>query len=262
MAKLKARGRTEIFRASKETRLDQPDEIGRVWKKHTIALMSDGNFLDRHATKWTDHYSPDGVRHDSGTWKVYGKIKAELTVERALEIYAKKGYTIESATGVSSFDKSYYEALTAAAVTGAPAPLPRTSTETGHVLRTEKKAAREKAAKTKAGEKRAHEQATKHGPGFYVRNRHTTGTMKSWIANYGPYKTLEEAEEKAWLQFREYLEMKFNYLLPVQIVEASSRQMAEWGDKNAHVWWSDGKMKGPPINPNQLRFTGFNGNNA
>jgi hypothetical protein len=226
MAKLRAHGRQEIFRVSRETSIDPPDKFGIFWRKHSIAVMSDGYVLERDAWKAQDRYSQSGVRHEGGTWKVRGKIKPGLTVGDILEIYKKKGYVFESGRA------------------------------NGEVLRTEKEAAGEKARKAKAATKRAQVAAEKSGPGFYVRNRTTTATP--WAVNHGPFKTLDEAIEKAWRAYQEYLEMGFDYLLPVQIVEAKSKYAAGY-DLDTHVWWTNGRSKGPPADPRQLRFPGING---
>jgi hypothetical protein len=100
---------------------------------------------------------------------------------------------------------------------------------------------------------REHER--KHGRGFYVTNQNAAGSLtKPRIANHGPYATLDEAIDQARLTLREYLQMKFGYLLPVEVVEGASREKVEHGE--GHTWWINGKYKGPAPDPRQLRMFG------
>jgi hypothetical protein len=257
LAKLRARGRTEIFRVSKagdtsaETRAKFPD---LVWRKHTVALMSDGTMLEKTDARWAARPGITTASQSSpGTWKVRGKIKAGLSVEGALEIYAKKGYEVESATGVSGFDRSYYAALAAASRGERLAPAIKPASLAGgpgRVIRTEKQAVRQKKAKEKRRESRKREDAEKHGAGFYVRNA-TTSMMGKLAAEQGPYDTLEEAIEKAWEKLRYFKGLHFEYLLPVEVVHAKSRRAAEWREED-HVYWVNGKSRGPKVSEAQL----------
>lgn len=250
MAKLKARGRTEIFRVVRERdnlprRDTDPVSNWVVWRRDTVTLMSDGNFLRKKDARWKD-----GSKH-TWDWTVDGKIKAGLTVEGALEIYAKAGYEVEHAYGVSGFDKAYFAALAATKASGGPAPERPASLGNGRVMRTEAKAEREKAAKVKRATAREHELKTKHGAGYYVVNSHTGNTMfKPYAAELGPYEKLETAIDKAEDRYVDFMRSRFTYLLPVMVVEASSRTDAEYG-KHAHVYWKNGKNMGMPVHPSQ-----------
>jgi|GEM_PF-3601806 len=67
------------------------------------------------------------------------------------------------------------------------------------------------------------------------------------------FRTLDEAIDRAWDTFREYVQMKFTYLLPVEVVEGT-RDEAERG--KGYVWWTNGKRKAPPVDPRQTRMFG------
>ena len=81
MARLKARGRQEIFRIEKieEVPYQGFTERYRIQK----ALMSDGNILKKV---------------DDGSWKILGKVKPGLSAEQALQIYANKGWKLLSSS--------------------------------------------------------------------------------------------------------------------------------------------------------------------
>ncbi len=231
MAKLKARGRIEFFRVEKEQDLAPSDASGMIWKKESRALMSDGNILERLTGKWPDRYSPGGVRHHDWGWKVRGKIKAGSTPQKLLDLYLSKGFALKNKAGYG--------------------------VEWDAPLITEKKAAQAKQAKAKGAEKRKAIAASKSGPGFYVTNGYTQGLSGRIADHERPFATFEGAEEAAWKRLQHLSEMSFYYLLPVQVIEARSRREAEHGI--GHVWWTDGKMKGPPVDPRQLRFAQVNG---
>jgi len=262
MAKLSARGRHKIFEVERQEEVKEGSAsslAGITWRKHAIALMSDGSVLERTGWNARDQYSPKGVRYESGTWKVRGKIKAGATAESLLEGYIKKGYRPADLSGLDQFNRDYATALAASVRMGGPVPEKPATPAPGRVLRTEKAAERSRKAATKAKEKRAHVQATQHGAGFYVRNR-TTSAFKDWAAELGPYKSLNEALPHAWERYQHFLQMKFTYLLPVEIVEAPSRQDAEWGHhKDIHVWWTNGKNRGAPVDPRQMKLFGNGG---
>jgi hypothetical protein len=96
---------------------------------------------------------------------------------------------------------------------------------------------------------------TKHGRGFYVVNVNANAgafSTKKLVANFGPLTSRDEAIDKAWDLFRQYVEMQFGYLLPVKVVEARSRDEAEQG--NGYVWWVDGKRKAAPVDPRQTQM--------
>jgi hypothetical protein len=220
MAKLSARGRRELARVSREKLT--PESALVSWEKTTVALMSDGSVLEKSDVRFKpDQYDPGGRRHSYG-WTVKGKVKAGLTPRQFVEIYEKRGFVAEGVTSVA-----------------------------GDVeVRSEKKAAGQKRAAAKRAAKaevvrRAEEAAS--GPGFYVTNG-STGPQR--VAELGPYATLDEALPHAWERLRGFLEMKFTYLLPVQVVEAASRDAAERGV--GHVWWTDGKGRGAPVPTEQV----------
>ena len=112
MAKLKARGRQEIFRIEKIKEVPRQGFVERY--RVQKALMSDGNVLEKI---------------DDGTWKVIGKVKPELSAEAALKIYADKGWRLLMA------NPSYFT-VSSDTVTG----------KSSEPLRTEKEAERSKRA--------------------------------------------------------------------------------------------------------------------
>jgi hypothetical protein len=249
MAKLSARGRKIIFEVEKEVGEKGVSEGPHRWEKTNIALGSDGVILK----KWTADIKGVGV-HDYG-WKVLGKVKAGLSAEAALEIYCKKGFTIKSAPGLGSDARSYCNTVSGAVAAGIVPPA-RTSPMTGTAMRTEEKAQRERAKKEKAATKRAEVVAIKNGAGFYVLNE-TVGLLP--VADHpNPFASYEEAEEFAWERYRSLVDSRFDYLLPVRIIEAGSRSKAQYG--NGHVWWVNGKKKGGPSHPGQMGLPGMNGN--
>ncbi len=236
MAKLKARGRIELFRVEKEGDVVPKNPGDVIWRKDSRALMSDGNILERSSAKWPDKYEPSGVRRHDWAWKVRGKLKAGWTPQKLLDLYLGKGFVL----------KSKVSHLVAGPLFDEP-------------LITEAKAASAARAKVKSAEKRKVVTATRSGPGFYVTNVYTAGgDWKPRIADHEkPFASFEEAEEAAIKRLRHLGSFGFTYLLPVQVIEAPSRTMAEQGI--GHVWWTNGKFKGGPIDPRQLRFAGVNG---
>lgn len=217
MAKLSARGRTEIWRAKKEGR---PESSDLHWQRTSVALTSDGIILQK-----IDIRSTSIADIDHGQWKVLGKIKPDMTAERALEIYAKKGFSVESASGLPSFDLSYFKALAAAAA--AKAPLPESPYKNGGtVLRTQAQADKAAKAKEKAQAKRDAE----NGPGYYVRRKDGTPTRAmfgEFWAPIGPYETWPEATRTAEQAFSETIANKKTVLFPIQIVKVDSRDQAK-----------------------------------
>jgi hypothetical protein len=127
-----------------------------------------------------------------------------------------------------------------------------------------KKAGREATAE-KAGQRRKVESTTKNGPGFYVTNNYIGPSAergRNRIADHDkPFRTVEQAIEFADRKFAELVGMKFTYLLPVVVIAASSRQVAEvpfmQDPGHAWVWWRDGKYIGPPVDPRQVRLPGL-----
>lgn len=287
MAKLKARGRQEIFRIEKikEMPFTGFTERYRVQK----ALMSDGNILEKI---------------DDGAWKVLGKVKPGLSAEQALQLYADKEWKLLS-SHPSYFTRS-------GDVVSGMSDKP---------LRTEKKAEQEKRGKPglyitnratvgtglaaeigplsdldvtkKAAQKRAREfyglrlnyllpvriikassrwdaernigsvlwnsaHATDVDiePGFYI-------TPYKYLDDTdGPHDTFEKAEDAAWeylrsaehKRLRKECELEGVKCPPVRIIESKNNSLALQG--KGHVWWIDGVRQGPPIDPRQAGFQG------
>lgn len=90
MAKLSARGRTEIVRIVKETEGDDLRDSSRkngvIWQRATLVLMSDNVVLQkvdlRYTTKheWERSYVP-------GTWRKRGKLKATENADSFLSVF-------------------------------------------------------------------------------------------------------------------------------------------------------------------------------
>ena len=93
MAKLSARGRKELARVSKEK--ETPEGDLTTWERRTLALMDDGNILEKRDVRFKPIAGLEGSKHSYG-WKVLGKAKPGLTPERFVEIYVEKGYAKES----------------------------------------------------------------------------------------------------------------------------------------------------------------------
>jgi len=110
-----------------------------------------------------------------------------------------------------------------------------------------------KEARTKAAreQQRKAEEEAKNGPGYYVTNAALSG-LGVRVANHGPYRTLDEAIDKAAESYREYLQQRFQYLLPVEVVHGASRRAVESG--KGYTWWINGKRKGAPVHPSQMRL--------
>lgn len=218
MAKLKAYGRTELFKVEKEREVTNSDLI--TWEKVSYALMSDGKVLERRVVLFKpSSYEPKGRRHDYG-WKEHGRLKAEGDPNVYLESLKKKGYTLVGVPNLGA-------------------------------LRSDYKESREKAAKAAAqhkadAPKRVAADLAKNGPGFYVRNRYTGHSiasemsLKQWATNFGPATRAEDCLKNAESTLSNYRVMRFDYLLPVQIVQAASRKEAEHG--GGTIWWTNGKV--------------------
>jgi hypothetical protein len=241
MARLKARGRKEIFRVvSVKEPAPEAANRGVAETKHYRALMTDGNVLERMVI----YYTPEEVRrsygersHDYG-WKVRGKIKAGLSAEQLLKSYLDRGWEVES------LSPEHFRTGPDFIVGISDKPIV-----------TEAKAANRKRASERQREKAATERQLANGPGFYVTNAllHSGHTGRSRVADHpSPFATFEEAEEWAVGRMRYFASMSLNYLHPLLIVEADSRQKAETG--YGHVWWQDGKFRGGPVDPRQERL--------
>lgn len=239
MAKLKARGREEIFRVEKVA----PGERDGVAEVHHFrTLTSDGNLLERMVIR----YTPEEVarnygkrQHDYG-WKVRGRARPGLTLEQLLKIYLDKGWTLASAS------PSYFD-VRGDAIQGISQE-PFISVE-----RTEKRRGQLARQREKAEASRQEKTAKKDGPGFYVTNRYTGSATHSRVADHErPFPAYEAAEEFAWERLR-YLEgMSLGYLLPVLVVAAESRRDAELCQ--GEVLWVNGKYRGPAADPRQMQL--------
>jgi hypothetical protein len=231
MAKLKARGRIEIWKVARENPSPKSDLI--VWEKTELTLMSDGRILKRETVRFKPGpYDGGKARlHDYG-WKLYMRMKAEGSPSKLLEKLQLQGYTLIGTPNLDAFSTDYAKALEAS-----------------------KKGAAKRAVKVK--ETRAVEEK-RSGPGYYVRNG-TTLANQSWIAELGPYKDVDTAVEKAHDRYNEFRSMGFDYLLPVQVIHAGSRTEATAVHaallrRKVHVFWENGKNRGPEVPEGQARF--------
>ena len=194
MAKLKARGRQEIFRIEKIKEVPRQgfSERYRVQK----ALMSDGNVLEKV---------------DDGIWKVIGKVKPELSAEAALQVYADHGWKLLNANPA-------YFTVSGDTVSG----------KSSEPLRTEKEAERSKKNRVAGAERRkrkTEEEEKRSGPGLYITN-HSTSSLRL-AAEIGPLADLDTAVKTARKRAREFHSGRLTYLLPVRVIESKSRWDAE-----------------------------------
>ena len=194
MAKLKARGRQEIFRIEKIKEVPRQGftERYRIQK----ALMSDCNVLEKV---------------DDGAWKIIGKVKPNLSAEQALRIYADKGWRLLQANPA-------YLTVSGDTITG-------TSSEP---LRTEAEAERSKKSRLAGAERRkrkAEEEEKRSGAGLYITNKGTSNLHL--VAEIGPLADLNTAVKAARKRAREFQGGRLTYLLPVRVIEAKSRWDAE-----------------------------------
>lgn len=129
MAKLKARGRTELARVSKEktnpalvpcdgcegtgnrvSDLTHLYKVGDVctacegkgqkpplttWERRTLALMSDGKILEKLDVKFQPMSYESRVKPYSYGWKVKGSLKVGKTAEQWVAVYEKLHWTKE-----------------------------------------------------------------------------------------------------------------------------------------------------------------------
>ena len=202
MAKLKARGRQEIFRIEKIKEVPRQGfaERYRVQK----ALMSDCNVLEKI---------------DDGAWKVIGKVKPGLSAEAALKIYADKGWRLLQAHPA-------YFTVSGDTVAG----------RSSEPLRTEKEAERAKKSRVAGAErrkKRTEEEEKRSGPGLYITNRSTSSLRLA--AEIGPLADMDTAVKAARKRASEFHSGRLTYLLPVRVIEAKSRWDAE-RNIGAVVW--------------------------
>lgn len=207
MARLKARGRTEVLKVEGNFKYPPTDnKYGVAERRITQALMSDGHILKKVVST-----AQDGHRIN-GDWKDAGKVKPGLTPQQVEEIWVKAGYKVVSRG--AGFEAG--------------------------AVRTEKKAAAEKAAQAKRAKKRQEELAKEVG--FYVRHRGTSH-MKPFIAA-GPFEELPEAIEAAKEKLAEFRTGRFLYLLPVQVVKTSTKHDAEWM-MAGEPYWENGQRVYP-----------------
>jgi hypothetical protein len=241
MAKLKARGNEIIFRVSKSK---SGSDDGVAEAVHYRALRSDGYLLERLVLKYTleEIAKNYGKKfHDYG-WKVRGRAKSGKTLEELLKIYLDSDWTLEDAS------ESYFRQA-------GPDGIEAISQEPFiSEASAEKRKKHLATSRTKAEAKRQERARTNDGPGFYVTNNYTGGVTRSRVADHErPFETYEAAEEFAVRRLRHLtVEFDFQYLLPVVVIEAESRHAAEQND--GHVWWVDGKFRGPAVDPRQTGF--------
>lgn len=240
MAKLKARGREEIFRVAR-TRPGHLEGVKEVVDYR--ALTSDNNVLGRMVIYYTDAEVEKnyGERsHDYG-WKVLGRAKSGVGLEALLKSYLDKGWQLEKASPAHfRVTDDTVEALSSGPLITAEAA--------------ERRKTRLTTSRARAASKRAERAALCDGPGFYVTNNYLGSVMRPRIADHErPFETLEEAVDFAAARYARFTrEFNFQYLLPIVVIESPSRQAAV--ENIGHVWWIDNKHKGPPIDPNQASF--------
>jgi hypothetical protein len=242
MAKLKARGREEIFRVTKVETGGTREGIKGV--RHYRALASDGNILERLVIEYTavekaKNYGKGS--HDYG-WKIRGRAKAGWSLEQLLKGYLDKGWELISAS------PTYFTVSGTSIEAHSQEPFIA-------VEKAEKRKASLTKQRTRAEEERRSKAAEEDGPGFYVTNGYTGGSMfRTRIADHKkPFKTIEAAVDAAENRLHHLtVDFSFHYLLPVAVLESNSRQEAE--QNVGHVWWIDGAFKGPPVDPRQTGF--------
>ena len=94
MAKLSARGRTELLRVSKEG--EGRSEV-TDWHRITRAYMSDGTILEKIDVHFKpDKYTPKGKKHSYG-WSVRsrGNSQEKEVIEQVKEAYVRQGWKVE-----------------------------------------------------------------------------------------------------------------------------------------------------------------------
>lgn len=94
MAKLSAHGRTEIVRMERENHAPKSDTI--IYEKITVTMMSDGNMLEKRDVIFpAGPYDNGKNRRHSWGWKKKGKLKADMTREKFIEIFSKRGFAVK-----------------------------------------------------------------------------------------------------------------------------------------------------------------------
>lgn len=252
MAKLRARGRQEIVRMVRER--ETPDDRLTTSEKEQAALMSDGNVLKRRTIRWREA-SYGSATHDYG-WKVAGKIKAGLTPEDFVRIYQERDYVLESCSASHLVRRGdFVENVSGEPVrTEARAVAEKKSREKRAARPAQGRAAQGREELRRRGSSSVPGEERGEGPGLYVTNAYLGGGLgvAHRAAAHGPFSDMELAELAAWGRLKFIRDMSFQYLQPVQIVESPSMDAAEQGV--GHVWWVDGKRRGPPADPRQTQF--------
>ena len=98
MAKLSARGRTEVFRLVKETTSFPPGsheaESKYTWLRYTRCLMSDNKVLTK--TDWKMETLEPWQNGTYGTsWTVVGTLKEGLTPDTWRDMWTARGYAVK-----------------------------------------------------------------------------------------------------------------------------------------------------------------------
>lgn len=94
MAKLSARGRTELVRMEKEDSAPKSDII--TYERTTYALMSDGNILQKRDVIFpAGPYDNGKDRKHKYNWTVKGKLKKDVTREQFIAAYSKRGFVVK-----------------------------------------------------------------------------------------------------------------------------------------------------------------------
>ena len=101
MARLSARGRTELVRLQKTVEAGATNNLsaaGVTKEQYTVALMSDGRALKKTVTWFAPGPFDNGKawRKDYG-WKDMGKVKDETTPETFAAHFERRGYRKEVA---------------------------------------------------------------------------------------------------------------------------------------------------------------------
>jgi hypothetical protein len=93
MAKLSARGRSEVARFTKERDIEGDELV--TWRRKERALMSDGTVLEKLTVRFKASTYSAAYLHNYG-WKVRGKLKATATAATWAQSYRDMGWTTTS----------------------------------------------------------------------------------------------------------------------------------------------------------------------
>lgn len=92
MAKLSARGRKELARVEREESVLTKPVGGVDWRRNTYALMSDGTILNKYDVRFVaDSFNKEPRKHSYG-WTVWKKVKPEVTAEKFVAYFIKRGF--------------------------------------------------------------------------------------------------------------------------------------------------------------------------